>query len=166
MSDRNEDASRVIPVGEARANLTRTLRGFRADPGGARAVVLGSHRQPEAVLMPYAQYRELSAGIGADRLGIAPALAELRRRRTLIERLGRANRIAGIRVFGSVARGDDGPDSDIDLLVDLEADASLFDLAQFEMDLESLLGRSVDVVSRRALDPETDAEILREAVEL
>jgi predicted nucleotidyltransferase len=69
-------------------------------------------------------------------------------------------------VFGSVARGDDTEQSDVDLLVDPEPDASLFDLAQFELDLESLLDRPVDVVSRRSLDPERDRAVLNEAVEL
>ncbi len=71
-----------------------------------------------------------------------------------------------MKVFGSVARGDDGPDSDIDLLVEPADDASLFDLAQLEIDLEDLLGRPVDVVSRRALVAGRDDAILREAIAL
>jgi predicted nucleotidyltransferase len=91
-------------------------------------------------------------------------LLRLHRRR--IQRLAQANRLRNVQVFGSVARGDDGPDSDVDLLVDLEPGASYFDLAQFAMDLEQLLGRHVDVVSRGALDADRDSQILREAIAL
>jgi len=71
----------------------------------------------------------------------------------------------GVRValFGSVARGDETPDSDIDLLVDFAPRASLFDVVRIEMDLAELLGRKVDVMSRRALN-ERDDDIRREAV--
>ncbi|MUN08148.1 hypothetical protein GLX25_13590 [Agromyces luteolus] len=89
----------------------------------------------------------------------------LHRRKPLIERLARANRIRSVQVFGSVARGDETPESDVDLLVDPDPDASLFDLAQFELDLESLLDRPVVVVSRRALDPKRDRAVLAEAVD-
>ena len=52
-----------------------------------------------------------------------------------------------VSVFGSVARGDDRPDSDIDFLVEFEAEASLLDLMAIQDDLEALLNCSVDVVS-------------------
>ena len=52
-----------------------------------------------------------------------------------------------VRVFGSVARGDDRPASDIDLLVDMESDRSFLDLVGLAQDLEALLDRNVDVVT-------------------
>ncbi|MBZ5626693.1 MAG: nucleotidyltransferase family protein [Acidobacteriia bacterium] len=52
-----------------------------------------------------------------------------------------------IRVFGSVARGDNGEDSDVDSVVDMEKGRTLFDLAGFVGDLEDLLGVHVDVVT-------------------
>ena len=73
-----------------------------------------------------------------------------------------ANRV---RLFGSVARGDDGPDSDIDFLVDFSQDISLFDLMRMARDLEDLLGRRVDVVSTGGLK-ERDRHILGESVDL
>ncbi|MFE5670940.1 nucleotidyltransferase domain-containing protein [Agromyces sp. NPDC056523] len=156
-------AAAVLPVAEARAGLSRILRDFRARGTDAENVIIGSHRRPEAVLIPYETFASFSSGgPGAP----TPSLEVLRRRKPLIERLARANRIGSVRVFGSVARGDDTAESDIDLLVDPEADASLFDLAQFALDLESLLDRPVDVVSRRSLDPHRDRAVLDEAVEL
>lgn len=76
-----------------------------------------------------------------------------------------ANRASNVRVFGSVARGDDTPDSDIDLLVTFEDGADVFDQAGLLSDLEELLGRRVDVVSEGALRDRDDA-IRREAVAL
>lgn len=153
--------SDVLTVADARAGLTRTLRRFREDPDDVVPVVLGSHRKPEAVILPYAHYRRLS---DQGETGAEASIRELlHHRRGLIESLARASRIDHVEVFGSVARGDDTPDSDVDLLVAPAADASLFDLARFEADVEALLGRSVDVVSRRALDPERDRAIIAEA---
>jgi uncharacterized protein len=73
-----------------------------------------------------------------------------------------ANRV---RVFGSVARGDDRPDSDIDLLVDFAPDSSLFDLMRMARELEDLLGHPVDVVSTGGLK-DRDRHILAESVDL
>ena len=61
-----------------------------------------------------------------------------------------ARRASNPRVFGSVARGTDRPDSDIDLLVTFDPDASLIDAAGLMLDLERILGRRVDVMSDRA----------------
>jgi hypothetical protein len=58
-----------------------------------------------------------------------------------------------IRVFGSTARGESGPDSDVDLLVDFEPGRSLLDLAGLQLDLEAAPGCRVDVVSGRGLRP-------------
>lgn len=159
-----EDAmadSEVLTVGDARAGLTGALRRFRDDPDNAAPVLLGSHRKPEAVILPYARYRRLTTQheAGAE----ASVRESLHQRRVLIDSLARASRIDRVLVFGSVARGDDTPDSDIDLLVEPAADASLFDLARFEADVEALLGRPVDVVSKRALDPSRDRAVLAEA---
>lgn len=72
---------------------------------------------------------------------------------------------SNIRVFGSVARGDHHPGSDVDLLVDLRPGVSLFDVAALRRELSALLGVSVDVVSTRALLPR-DQDVLAEAVTL
>jgi predicted nucleotidyltransferase len=68
-------------------------------------------------------------------------------------------------LFGSVARGDDRPDSDIDLLVEFDCDSSLFDVMRMTKELEELLGHPVDVVSTGGLK-DGDQNILSESVEL
>jgi predicted nucleotidyltransferase len=67
-----------------------------------------------------------------------------------------AHGASNIRVFGSVARGTAGPDSDIDLLVDFEPGRTLVDHVRLWRDLESLLGRTVDVVSAGGLTDRDD----------
>jgi uncharacterized protein len=57
-------------------------------------------------------------------------------------------------IFGSFARGEEGPESDIDILIDFGATRlTLFDLVQLGDELEEKLGRKVDLVTRRALHP-------------
>jgi predicted nucleotidyltransferase len=80
----------------------------------------------------------------------------------LAERRGAHN----VRVFGSIARGDQQSSSDIDLLVDFEPGRSLLDLTGLWLDLESALGCKVDVVSSRGLRPRLASEVLRDAVSL
>jgi predicted nucleotidyltransferase len=70
-----------------------------------------------------------------------------------------------VRLFGSVARGDERPGSDIDLLVDFTTDSSLFDLLRMTRELEDLLGHSVDVVSAGGLK-DRDRDIVAESVDL
>lgn len=73
--------------------------------------------------------------------------------------------ISNVRIFGSVARGDDHPGSDIDFLVDVPRDASLYDLSRFRRELADLLGVDVNVVSSRALLPR-DQDVLEDAIRL
>jgi len=71
-----------------------------------------------------------------------------------------------VRVFSSVARGEARPDSDVDILVDLEPGRSLFDLGGLLYDLQTLLGVDVDVVTEKGLRPRIRAQVMREAVPL
>jgi predicted nucleotidyltransferase len=71
-----------------------------------------------------------------------------------------------VRIFGSVARGDADEKSDLDLLVDLEAGRSLFDLGGLLTDLEELLGCPVDIVTEKGLRDRIRSRVLREAIPL
>ena len=68
-----------------------------------------------------------------------------------------------VRVFGSIARGDSGPESDVDLLVKMEEGRSLLDLSAMVLDLKELLGVNVDVVSEDGLYWLLRRRILKEA---
>lgn len=73
---------------------------------------------------------------------------------------------SNVRVFGSVVRGGDGADSDIDLLIALERGRTLLDLVALEDELTALIGRKVDVVVEGGLSPHIGPHILHEAVGL
>lgn len=94
----------------------------------------------------------------------AKALLELRRAEILAAATRHGAR--NVRVFGSVARGDARPDSDIDFLVDMEPGRSLFDVGGLLFDLRALLGVEVDVVTEKGLRPRIRETVLREAVSL
>jgi uncharacterized protein len=65
--------------------------------------------------------------------------------------IARRHKALEVKVFGSVARGDDRPGSDVDLLVTFAPDASLFDQIELEDDVREVLGVDVDVVSANGL---------------
>ena len=71
-----------------------------------------------------------------------------------------------VRVFGSVARGEADERSDLDFLVELEPGRSLFDLGGLQYELETLLGRPVDVVTDRGLKARIRDRVRREALPL
>lgn len=71
-----------------------------------------------------------------------------------------------VRVFGSVARGEAGPASDVDFLVETGPAPSSWFPAGLLVDLEDLLGRRVHVLTERALHPRLKSRVLREAVPL
>lgn len=71
-----------------------------------------------------------------------------------------------VRVFGSLARGEGGEGSDLDLLVTLAEDRSLLDLIALKHGVEDLIHRPVDVVTEKALSPYLRERVLSEAVPL
>ena len=71
-----------------------------------------------------------------------------------------------IRIFGSAVHGELRADSDIDFLVDLESDRSLFDLGELLLELQELLGRKVDIVTEDSIYWLLKRRILKEAVPL
>lgn len=71
-----------------------------------------------------------------------------------------------VRVFGSVARGEDVADSDIDLLIDIPSPFSLFDLERLRLQLVELVGHEVDLVPARGLKGEIRSRAIGEAVAL
>jgi hypothetical protein len=87
-------------------------------------------------------------------------------KRTEIERIAAKHGAYHVRVFGSVARGEAGPDSDIDLLVEVGPTTSAWFPAGLILDLEDLLGCRVEIVTERAINPELREQVLREAVAL
>jgi predicted nucleotidyltransferase len=90
----------------------------------------------------------------------------LQQKRDDILRIAAGYGAKNVRVFGSVARGEARPDSDIDLLVSLEPGRSLLDLGGLLMDLRALLGCDVDVVTENGLRQRIRERVLKEATPL
>ncbi|MDH5724714.1 MAG: nucleotidyltransferase family protein [Nitrospira sp.] len=90
----------------------------------------------------------------------------LKIKRTDILRLAALHGARHVRVFGSIARGEAGPASDIDLLVQMDNGRSLLDLIELTQELESVLQRKVDVLTDEGLSPYLKERIQAEAVPL
>ncbi len=72
--------------------------------------------------------------------------------------------VKSLALFGSVVRGEAGPDSDLDFLVEFEGPATFDQYMNLKFFLEELLGRPVDLVTRKALKPRLKPYVEREAV--
>lgn len=90
----------------------------------------------------------------------------LQSKRDEVLRLAALHGARNLRVFGSIARGDAGAMSDVDLLVDMEPGRSLLDMGGLLMDLQDLLGCDVDIVTENGLRPRIRDRVLNEAVPL
>ena len=90
----------------------------------------------------------------------------LQEKRDDVLKVAQRHGVTSIRVFGSVARGEDSSNSDVDLLVTTGPKVSAWFPAGFILDLEQLLGRRIDVVTEPGLNPLLRDQVLTEAVAL
>ncbi len=81
----------------------------------------------------------------------------------MIARICARNDVIRLRLFGSVSRGDDTPESDVDLLVEFSRPKSLLALVGLEQEFEAALGRKVDLLTPAALSPYLREQVLAEA---
>ncbi|WP_205948501.1 nucleotidyltransferase family protein [Pueribacillus theae] len=91
---------------------------------------------------------------------------KLKDNREEILRIAKENGIKNLKLFGSVARSEDGEESDIDLLVSFEEGKSLFDLIRFKQEMEEIMGKNVDVLTENAIHHSIKEKILNEAIPL
>src|SRR6218665_1757679 len=101
----------AIAVADARSNLSSLIARFRDAPD-AEPVAIGSHRKPEIVLLSLDAYRRLSE---PEPAGVS--LSRLRQLKPVIERIAQCANVEAVQVYGSVARGEQTVESDVDLLV-------------------------------------------------
>jgi hypothetical protein len=95
-----------------------------------------------------------------------PVGRQVRRRRRDLVVAAAVHEVTNLRVFGSVARGEDRPDSDVDLLVDVPPDMGLLGLGRVQAELEAILGATVDLVPASDLKPEVRVRAERDLVAL
>jgi len=87
-------------------------------------------------------------------------------KRSEVMKLAERNRIGKVLLFGSCARREERPDSDIDFLVEFKPEATLFDHVHMRDELAALFETKVDVVSSKGLDPLVAPFVLKDAVEI
>jgi predicted nucleotidyltransferase len=75
-------------------------------------------------------------------------------------------RLTNLRIFGSVARGEDTKESDVDFVIDPGPGATLFDMADLLVELEGLLGVSVDLISSRGKKPYMKEILQQDAISI
>jgi uncharacterized protein len=174
MDSQTVTAGALLRQARKRAGLSQVELAARA--GVTQSVVSAyesGHRQPAipalAALIDAAGY-ELVLGLRRQprRLGrlSGPVGRRVRRHRHDLIAAAAAHGVQNLRVFGSVARGEDRPDSDVDLLADLPTDLSLFGLGRVEADLEAILGARVDLIPAGDLKPGVRARVEPDLVTL
>lgn len=165
---------------QAAAVLERVVAEAKARGLSRRALARRAGVRPETVsriasrgTCDFATLEQLAAAVGL-RLGLheesPPGAGSGRdavlRRKALIGTLAKAHGARSVELFGSAARGEDRPGSDLDFVVDLEPGRSLLDLIGLAEDLQEVFGRKVEVVSRAGMKPRVRAEALRDAIRL
>jgi uncharacterized protein len=174
MDSQTVTAGALLRQARKRAGLSQVELAARA--GVTQSVVSAyesGHRQPSipalAALIDAAGY-ELVLGLRRQprRLGrlSGPVGRRVRRHRHDLIAAAAAYGVQNLRVFGSVARGEDRPDSDVDLLADLPTGLSLFGLGRVEADLEAILGARVDLIPAGDLKPGVRARVKPDLVAL
>jgi predicted nucleotidyltransferase/DNA-binding XRE family transcriptional regulator len=169
-----ESAGSIVRQARRRAGLTQAELAGRA--GITQSVISAyesGRRQPSVPVLyslvdatgleliinlrqPSARQRQLSGPLGK----------RVRKNRRRLLASAASFGVRNVRVFGSVARGEDRVDSDLDLLVDLPSDIGLFDLARIREALTEIVGAPVDIVPATDLKPDVRARIQRELVAL
>lgn len=161
-----ESAAEILLRARLRAGLTQDAVARRA--GVSQSVVSAYEKGRREPTLPTLRRLVDATGTRLE-IDLSAPLSTLERVRTrrdeLIGELGRLG-VTNIRVFGSVARGDDTADSDVDLLVHLAPEADLITLGAAMNVAERILNATVDVVPDIGLKAGIKEEVLREAVPL
>jgi uncharacterized protein len=155
-------AARLLRQARQRAGLSQVELAARANvTQSVISAYESGHRQPSvptlAALIEATGF-ELATAVRRPprrlKMLSGPVGQRVRRRRHDLVRAAAAHGVSGLQVFGSVARGEDRPDSDVDLVAELPPGMSLFGLARLQAELEVIVGTRVDLVP--ATDPKPD----------
>jgi uncharacterized protein len=143
-------AGSIVRVARQRARLSQDQLGRRA--GTTQSVVSAYESGARQPSVPMLQRLAAAAGFDLEillrpRAPYSGALGErLREQRRRVLEIAAGHGLDNVRVFGSVARGEERPDSDVDLLVDVAPGVGLVELGRCQAELEALLGAPVDLV--------------------
>ncbi len=168
-------AGAVLREARTKAGLSQTELGRRAKVAQSVISAYESGRREPGLgmlsrLVAFAGQR-LTVGLETSEPDVrglpdSPLGRRLRRRRAALIAAADSHGASNLRVFGSVARGEDGPDSDVDLLVDLAPGTGLVGLARLERELAEILQVDVDLTSANSLKPRFRGAAQRESIPL
>jgi uncharacterized protein len=174
MQKRSVSAGALLREARTEAGLTQAEVARRA---GVTQSVISAYESGDREPSLPTLVRLVEATGGELDVQVRPARSKLRRltgpvgrrvrqQRREIKRVAERHGISNVRVFGSVARGEDRSDSDVDLLVDLSPGVGLFTLARLQRELEQLLSARVDLIPDDGLKPAGEGTVHSEAVAL
>jgi predicted nucleotidyltransferase/DNA-binding XRE family transcriptional regulator len=161
---------------EARHRAGLTQAELAKQAGTTQSVISAyesSHRQPALATLATlvgATGLELEIRVRRRRQGLdrltGPRGRQIRRQRRVLVETAASHGVTDLRVFGSVARGEDGPESDVDLLAALPPGMGLLALGRLRKELEDLLDARVDLVPADGLKPDVARRITVDLVSL
>lgn len=151
-------AELIVTVADARESISRTLRQFRSQEH-AVPVVMGAHRKPEAVIVPYQQYQRLINSSTSSH-----SLDSIQSKSELLQKIAQLSNVERVFVFGDIVYKNTEFNGTIELLIEPSPSATYFDLVQFEIDMEQLFDCRVDVANAHQLDRDRLAHITKDAV--
>lgn len=103
---------------------------------------------------------------GGEQARIGRARDEVLRKQALVRTLAEAHGARSVELFGSAARGEERPGSDLDFMVELEPGRSLLDLIGFANDMQEAFGRKVEAITAAGMKPRVLADARRDAVRI
>jgi uncharacterized protein len=172
--DPERSAGALLRQARKRAGLSQAELAARA--GVTQSVISAyesGHRQPSIPALTalidatgHELVTSLKRSPGRLRRLSGPVGRRVRRHRHDLIAAAAAHGVRNLRVFGSVARGEDRPGSDVDLLADLPPGLSLFGLGRVEAELEAILGSRADLIPAADLKPGVRARVQRDLVAL
>lgn len=175
MKTEQSEAASVLREARLRAHLSQTELARRA--GVAQSVISAyesGRREPALstltrLVQASGHNIKLELEFNGDGIRCLPDTVigrRLRRKRSALLAVAARHGAINLRIFGSVARGDDHSKSDVDIVADLPSRIGLLELGVFERELSDIVGAKVDLVPADGLRPHVRAEIDGEAIPL
>jgi uncharacterized protein len=165
------NAAELIRSSRRRAGLTQTELAEQA--GTSQSAVARYERGTAAPalatlerLLDVCGHRLVVSAEPLPRSNEPRTVAEIRKHRRALIEIARRHGAHNLRLFGSVARGDDRPESDVDVLVDLEPGRTLLDLVALRREAGQIVGREVDVATAQTLSDDVLRAAEHDAVPL
>jgi len=159
----------ISPAITSRYSVDVDIRAERQAAGLSQSQLARAARVPQPNLSAYENGRRSPSPEVLERIKRALAVrpsTRVHQHREAIRALAAEHHARAPRIFGSVARGEDEPGSDIDILVDFTDEASLIDEIGLRLGLADLLRVEVDVVAEDSLKGKLRERVLREAVQV